>query len=284
MMTRCNLPSIATIDGADMSTGIAATYDLSAPPRARELNPWVFVFMAALFLVTALVGFIPDSLRKIDMVAAGQRPPFPVIMHVHAVLSGGWLVLLFSQTLLAATGRNRLHRELGMISFAMVPTLVLAIVLLIYEIGTDFGRGFAMMPAAMAGPVKALITGIFMEQIRMVFGFAIFVGWALAVGRNDPGMHKRLMIMGTLYPLLAGIDRITWIPKDGAIDRATLFDLSLIVWVLPMLVCDLWQTRRIHSAYLVWAVYGVLTAIPIHLYWGDPAWVRLSGSWFGWPG
>jgi hypothetical protein len=266
-----------------MSSGIATAKNLRAPVRAGELSPWVFVFMAALFLVTALAGFIPDSLRKIDLVAAGQRPPFPVIMHVHAVLSGTWLVLLFGQSLLAATGRNALHRQLGMLSFALVPAIVLAIVLLIYEIGTDFGKGFAMMPAEMAGPVKALITGIFMEQIRMVFGFAIFVGWALAVRKSDPGMHKRLMILGTLYPLLAGIDRLTWIPKDGPIDRATLFDLSLIAWALPMLVCDLVQTRRIHSAYLVWGAYGLVTAIPIHLYWGDPEWVRMSGSWFGWP-
>jgi hypothetical protein len=251
--------------------------------RAHALNSWVLVFMAAIFLVTALAGFIPDSLRKIDLVAAGHRPPFPMIMHVHAVLSGGWLVLLLGQSLLAATGRNAYHRQLGMLSFALAPAIVLAIILLIYRIGTDFGKDFAMMPPEMTGPVKALITGIFMEQIRMLFGFAIFVGWALAVRKTDPGMHKRLMILGTLYPLLAGIDRLTWIPKDGALDRATLFDLSLIVWALPMFVCDLLKTRRVHPAYRAWAVYGVLTAIPINLFWGDPDWVRISGSWFGWP-
>lgn len=267
-----------------MSTEFAFATGPSRAVRARELNSWVFVFMAALFFVTALAGFIPDSLRKIDLVAAGNRPPFPVIMHVHAVLSGGWLVLLLGQSLLAATGRNAYHRQLGMLSFAMVPAILLTLILLIYEIGTDFAKGFAMMPAEMAVPVKALITGIFMEQIRMWFGFAIFIGWALAVRKTDPGMHKRLIILGTLYPLLAGIDRLTWIPKEGPLDRATLFDLSLIVWALPMFACDLLQTKRVHPAYRAWAVYGVLTAIPIHVFWGDPDWVRISGSWFGWPG
>lgn len=266
-----------------MSSEFARATFPNEPLDARELNSWVFVFMAALFVATALAGFIPDSLRKIEVVAAGHRPPFPMIMHVHAVLSGGWLVLLLAQSLLAATGRNAYHRQLGMLSFAMVPAIILAIVLLIYRIGTDFAKDFAMMPAEMAGPVKALITGIFMEQIRMVFGFAIFVGWALAVRKTDPGMHKRLIILGTLYPLLAGIDRLTWIPKS-ALDRATLFDLSLIVWALPMFVCDLLQTKRVHPAFRAWAVYGVLTAIPIHVFWGNPDWVRISGSWFGWPG
>ena len=41
-----------------MSTGNATANTLSTPPQSRELSPWVFVFMAALFLVTALAGFL----------------------------------------------------------------------------------------------------------------------------------------------------------------------------------------------------------------------------------
>lgn len=251
--------------------------------RSEPLDPWLFVFMAALFVLTALAAFIPDSLRKIDLVAAGQRRPFPLVMHVHAVLMGAWLVLLLVQSLLVATGRQAYHRQLGILGFVMVPAIILTSAVLDYRIGTDFGKDFAMMPAEMAGPVKTLITGIFMEQIRMVLGFALLVGWALAVRQSDLGMHKRLMILGTVYPLLAAIDRFEWIPKDGAIDRATLFDLTLFLWIVPMLVWDALRTRRVHKAYVIWAVYGVVTAIPIHLLWGNPDWVRTSGSWFGWP-
>ena len=68
------------------------------------MDRWIFVFMAALFFVTALAGFIPDSLMKIAAVKAGERAPFPLVLHVHAVLMGAWLSLLLAQTTLMATG------------------------------------------------------------------------------------------------------------------------------------------------------------------------------------
>ena len=49
---------------------------------------WIYVFMAALFIATTLAGFIPDSLAKIAAVEAGQRAPFPPVLHLHAVLMG----------------------------------------------------------------------------------------------------------------------------------------------------------------------------------------------------
>ena len=53
---------------------------------ARFADRWIYVFMAGLFVVTALAGFVPRSLIKLAAVEAGQRPPFPPILHVHAVL------------------------------------------------------------------------------------------------------------------------------------------------------------------------------------------------------
>lgn len=52
------------------------------------VDRWIFAGMAALFVATALIGFVPDSLMKIGLVAAGGRAPFPPILHVHAVLMG----------------------------------------------------------------------------------------------------------------------------------------------------------------------------------------------------
>ena len=40
------------------------------------IDRWIYVFMAALFFVTALTGFVPDSLMKIDQVAASKRRLF----------------------------------------------------------------------------------------------------------------------------------------------------------------------------------------------------------------
>ena len=61
---------------------------LSGTPRAHALDRWIYVVMAAWFIFVVLVGFIPDSMMKMEMVRLGQRPPFPAILHAHAILMG----------------------------------------------------------------------------------------------------------------------------------------------------------------------------------------------------
>jgi hypothetical protein len=84
---------------------------LSGTPRAHAIDRWIFVFMAAWFIAIVLAGFIPDSLMKIGMVKAGARPAFPLVLHMHAVLMGSFLLLLLGQSWLMATGRSGLTKE-----------------------------------------------------------------------------------------------------------------------------------------------------------------------------
>lgn len=97
---------------------------LSGTQRAGTLDRWIYVFTAASFIVITLTGFIPDSLRKIAAVQAGERPPFPLILHMHAVLMGSFLMFLLAQTTLMATGRGNLHRRLGIAAFALAAVFV----------------------------------------------------------------------------------------------------------------------------------------------------------------
>ena len=98
---------------------------LSGTPRALALDRWIFVFMAAWFIAIILTGFIPDSLMKVAAVKAGQRPPFPLVLHFHAVLMGSFLLLLLAQTTLMASGRSAQHKRLGMAAMVLAPALVI---------------------------------------------------------------------------------------------------------------------------------------------------------------
>jgi hypothetical protein len=80
--------------------------------------------MAAWFILIVLVGFIPDSLMKLGMIRAGARAPFPLILHAHAVLMGSFMLLLLAQTIMVATGRCALHKQVGVAAFVLVPALV----------------------------------------------------------------------------------------------------------------------------------------------------------------
>ena len=98
---------------------------LSGTPRAHAVDRWIFVFMAVWFIAIVLAGFIPDSLMKMEMVRAGQRPPFPAVLHVHAVLMGTFLLLLTGQAWLMATGRKAMHMQLGIGGVIVAALLVL---------------------------------------------------------------------------------------------------------------------------------------------------------------
>ena len=88
---------------------------------ARLADRWIYVFMAGLFVVTALAGFIPDSIvllagqrpSSLATVETGQRPSLPLILHVHATVMASWLLLLLAQTTLMAAGRRAQHKNSG---------------------------------------------------------------------------------------------------------------------------------------------------------------------------
>src|SRR5688500_9636125 len=104
---------------------------LSGTPRAHAIDRWIFVFMAAWFIAVTLTGFIPDSLMKVEMVKAGLRPRFPLILHAHAVVMGGFLLVLLTQTWLMATGRREYHMQIGLVGYALAAVLVVVGFLLV---------------------------------------------------------------------------------------------------------------------------------------------------------
>src|SRR5205809_172449 len=110
---------MATVAGRFVE-GDRAPDVLSGTPRAHAIDRWIYVFMAAWFIVIVLVGFIPDAMMKVAMVKAGARPPFPMILHVHAVLMGSFLLLLLAQTWLIARRRDAgLHKRMVILAIAV---------------------------------------------------------------------------------------------------------------------------------------------------------------------
>src|SRR5689334_12209698 len=110
---------------------IADSIDAARPLSRRIADRHVFVFTAGCFVALTLAGFVPSSLTKLQAVQSGQRPAFPMELHVHASLMGAWLLLLLTQSLLAASGRRALHRALGVVGILLVPAIMISGVLLI---------------------------------------------------------------------------------------------------------------------------------------------------------
>lgn len=95
------------------------------PATRRIAERRFFLFMAVLLLVTAVVGFAPNS----TAILAGTRETPPLLVHLHAALMLAWLLLLVTQTKLNHSGRTDLHRRLGQTAFVLVPLMVLVMIL-----------------------------------------------------------------------------------------------------------------------------------------------------------
>lgn len=250
---------------------------------AGLIDRWIFVFMAALFVVTTLVGFIPDSLTKIALVEAGMRAPFPPVLHIHAVLMGSWLLLLLAQTTLMATGNAAYHKQLGIISFLLAPMIILTGFVLVPTMYGQIWSAAGTAPRQMQSELRevlAHVTNIMLLQFRAGLLFALFVILALRARKMDSGFHKRMIILATVIPLPAAIDRILWLPATFP-ESALSADLYTLLWISPMFVWDLARLRRVHRAYLVWFAVWLPAAVAVQLLWGTDWWQSVAPRLLG---
>ena len=266
------------------TTGRSRSMDyLSGTPRAHALDRWIFVINAAFFVVIALAGFIPDSLMKIDMVKAGQRPPFPLILHVHSVLMGSFLLLLLAQTILMATGRDGLHRRIGPVAMVLVPALVVAGLILVPTTWLSIWGALHHAPPAALPALRDLhlrLDDIMLLQLRIGVLFPLFIWLGLRARNSDAGFHKRMMLLAPAVALPAAFDRITWIPTTFPHSPVGP-DLYVLLAVAPMFLWDVIRNRRIHHAYVVFLAASLPLTLFVHGVWDTPWWHNMAHRLMG---
>ena len=247
---------------------------LSGTPRAHSIDRWIYVFTAASFVAIVLAGFIPSSLAKIAAVQAGERPPFPLVLHFHAALMGSFLILLLVQTSLVAMGRCDLHRRLGPISMILVPALVVVgLILVPTTYHATWNAALAAPPAAreQLQQVVQISDNIMLLQLRIAILFPLFLLIGLRARGREAGLHKRMMILATAVVLPAGIDRIPWLPSS--LPHSPLSpDLFTLLAISPMFVWDVIRNRSVHRAYWIWAAFVVPFAVAVHGLWNTAWW------------
>lgn len=238
------------------------------------IDRWIFVFMAVFFIAITLTGFIPDSLAKLAAVEAGQRPPFPMVLHAHSVLMGAFLLLLLAQTILAATGRLQYHQKLGIAAVVLVPAIVIAGFMLVPTMYQQIWQGMQAAPAEAQAGMQGFLRffdNIMLLQIRVGVVFTVSILIALKMRKTNPGIHKRMMFLGIAPALAAAFDRIMWLPHT--LPESPLSpDLYVLFAVAPMFAWDLVRTRSVHKAYWIWLGLMVPSSILIHILWDTEWW------------
>ncbi len=259
----------------EASQAVALPKDrLSGAARTNLIDRWIYVFTAASFIGIVLAGFVPDSLGKVAAIQAGQRPPFPLILHVHAVLMGSFLLLLLGQSILMALGKRNWHMQLGIAAVVLFPALVIAAIVLVPTIYHQAWIAAQSAPSPMKQSLQAnlsLLEDILLIQLRVGILFSILMWIALRSRTRDSGLHKRLILLASALPIVAAFRRMEWLPNTLPHSALSL-DIYSLLALSPMFIWDLTRNRGIHRAYLIFAALFIPMSAVLYSLWDTPWW------------
>lgn len=249
------------------------------PDRAPGKNfaphhPWdrnFYALMAALAWLGILRGFGAEVITHV----AQHKPAFALIVHFHAVVFVGWLVMFTVQILLVRSKRLSVHKQLG---FALIWLAVLMAIL-------GPATALTVQHRAMADPKAD--PGFLSVQFTDILAFVGLTTAGILL-RKAPAAHKRLMLLGTLYITDAGFARWladAWIHLLGfgfwPFWIALYFGSNLLFALAG--TYDLVTRRRLHPAYLtgvVWIFANQMLALSLYF---SPAWLgcakRIIAAW-----
>jgi hypothetical protein len=225
----------------------SATVPSPAPKR-----PVFYLAMAAIFAIIAISGFTPRYLLPV----ATHRFDGSPLVHVHAILFFGWMVLFAWQSGLVRHRRIEAHRAWGMAGISLATGMVFTAIALVVRglDAADAADNFDRLRLPAIAPLS---------QIAL---FAVFVAAAVASVRR-PETHRRLMLLATANLLPPAIARLFGVvlapPNAGRPGFALVADANraFTVTLAAALVVDLlivvaiaydWRTRgRPHRAYVI---------------------------------
>jgi len=230
----------------------------SAPQRRQTFFLWV----AVAFAIAVLWGFGPTYFLRPFL----HTRDISWIVHVHALIYIGWIVLFVVQATLVARHKVDLHRRLGVLGVVWgIAVVVAGFAVTLTSLQTPGPRHDAWN--AIHGPAASLL---WLTRINtgdpMAFGL-LFVG-AIALRRHSQA-HKRLMLLACLALMLAAVaralDDVGWpiylgpfgFESPNSVFRFLntpflsahgLNNLVLLPFFAALVAYDLFKTRRVHPA------------------------------------
>jgi hypothetical protein len=221
---------------------------------ARRHGHWFYVGITLALIVTVVIGFWPSYFGT--LVSGGVARP--LVMHLHGAVFTGWMALLLLQVSRAATGRVRLHRQVGRAGIAY-GGLVLALGLIV----------------SIAAPVMHVRAGewtveraagfLLLPLVDMIL-FAGFFGAAIAY-RHKTDVHKRLILAATVALAFAAVARMNLPPLPFA-----------LLWLAPMaaaMIFDVTSVGRVHRVNVVATAVMAVAFVRIFLL-ESPAWLVVA--------
>jgi hypothetical protein len=236
--------------------------------KRQSLYPrYFFVAMASLFIVFVTVGFGQDY-----QLIYAQHITLYWFDNIDGALLTAWLLVFFTQTILAAKGNFKFHRQLGQFSVVLGVLVWISIGIVIFH--GNIGYPFLSNISA------AVVMSLFLTMNL----FGLFFTWGIIV-RKKAAAHKRLLFLATLILVSAGFNRtllyagvdsaitsLQWIgvakvslSGKQSISALLLYDDLLLI---PLFIYDYISMRRIHKVTLIASGCIIGVHIVIIMLWG----------------
>jgi hypothetical protein len=214
-------------------------------------RPHFFFGFAIACALVAFLGFAPTYWLPL---LNGSLQVAPLV-HLHAALQFGWVLLFIVQAGLAGSGRLALHRVLGPCG------VMLAAALLVFGVIAAIHSYHLQAAAGHADQARAFM----IAPISNILFFAVCVGIAASQFRR-PEIHKRLMVLATVSVLVPAVARVFLIAITGG--TTAVAPPPIEVTLVPSMVTNLLLVvamvhdrkahGRVHRVY--WIGGGLLLA------------------------
>jgi hypothetical protein len=233
----------------------------AAPLRALNAERRFFAGTAIAMVASIIAGFLPSYYLRGVIAPGHPLAPLTPLIHLHGVLFTCWIVLYLVQTMLVSANRRDIHRKLGLIALALLPTMVV--------VGTL--TALHQVARASAPPITSPINFLSVPLLSLPL-VAGLVGTAL-VKRREAASHKRYMFVAMVELTTPGIARLPWpsiIPGPVALfGIPDLFLAALIAW-------DITATGKVQRATAIGGVALLASQILRLAVWDTAPWLAFA--------
>lgn len=184
-------------------------------------------------------------------------PPLSTLLHVHAVVMSGWVVLLALQSALVTGRRIRWHRRVGVFGAGWAALLVVVGSVTTIHAALREVRGHTAQAAG-----QVIVTSLDLAQMALFAAFVVIAIWQ----RRRPAVHRRLMLL-TIACMLP--DALARLPVRFMTNDLIL--VGIFGFVIGIIAIDTIRHRRLHPAF-GWGGATLLAAFTVLLFMATQRW------------
>lgn len=212
----------------------------------------ITLFFVGVFLILIL-GFFRSYLYYFPTFEGGYfgGSSYNYIQHIHGALMLTWVVFLIIQPILIKKRLYKIHRNIGILSYFIVPLLLISIFMV--------SRTVYYRTIANTNNVKEAIGTI--TGIAYIGAFAVFYYLAIINKKNIP-KHMRYMIGTSLLLIDPGLSRALFVFFGMAASGFAVSDYVAMSCAICFIVYD-YKNKKNYKPYIV--IFAGL--IFIHLIW-----------------